>query len=947
MSVDVVADLVERDAELAEIEALVEAASAGSGRLLWIEGPAGIGKTRLVGGAREQGVARGLVVLHARGGELERNAPWGIARELLAGVILDAKKGERQRLLSGVAAHARGPLGLLEPGDRDGEADLSASVHGLYWLLVSLADRQPLLLSIDDAQWADPATLRLLAYLAPRLGELALSLLIAARPLAEAPEAELLGRVMAAPEATVCRPAALSEAGATELLAGALGRRPMADFSAACRRATGGNPFLLRELAAELGAEGVDPTTEAIGRIDGLVPEAVGRSVLLRLARLPEQAASLARVAAAHGAPMTPARGAKLARLGLEETYAAADALVAASIMVADPLLAFVHPLVRSAVYNDLAPLARARLHDRAARLLDSESAPLSEVSAHLLESPRAGDAWVCDTLVRAGVQARQGGARDVAVRHLRRALDEPPPPERRHLVLRELGLTEPIVGEGAAIRHLEAAVEAAPDAVERATNCHWLGRVLAVDRPIAAARAFERGLEALDDQESELARTLAGEMLVTGLRGRSTTPAVRDRMAKAPQMIGAGGLPDALMLSALALRAAAAGRPEAVSLAMRALEDNDLLREESLAIGMPLGILSLYDRLDEAEAKLQLLLGCTRAGGSAPKLALSAYLAAGITLRRGALREAEADARLSLDLLTEWGRGRLARPVARLVQALVGQGELERAEVALALDDDTATEDLTSTELLFAGAQLRLAQGRTELALADLRETGRRLEDWQFVHPNLVPWRASAAVALVGLGSREEAAALAAEDLRLARQVQVNSSIGTALRAAGLAAGGSEGIACLEEAVAVLRASPAKLELAHALIDLGSALRRAGRKTAAQGPLREGLDLAARCGASPLAQRAREELVTAGARPRRDALRGRDSLTASELRVARLAAEGMTNRQIAEALFITLKTVETHLSHAYGKLEIASRRELPQALENRHGAPSPTRVSP
>jgi predicted ATPase len=338
MAVDVVADLFERDAELAELDALVDAAVAGSGRLLWVEGPAGIGKTRLAGVARERGVARGLVVLRAQGGELERNAPWGIARELLAGVLLDAEPGERERLLTGVAAHARAPLAIQDLRGWNGETDLSAAVHGLYWLLASLADRQALLVAIDDAHWADPATLRLLAYLAPRLDELALSLLVAARPLAEAPDPDLLGRVMAEPEVRVCRPAALSEAGAAELLGRTFGRRPGAVLVAACRRATAGNPFLLRELAIELRAEGVDPTAEDVGRIDGLVPEAVARSVLLRLARLPEEAVSLARAAAVHGAPLTLARCAELAGLDVDETYAAADALVAASIMAADPL---------------------------------------------------------------------------------------------------------------------------------------------------------------------------------------------------------------------------------------------------------------------------------------------------------------------------------------------------------------------------------------------------------------------------------------------------------------------------------------------------------------------------------------------------------------------------------------------------------------------------------
>ena len=145
----------------------------------------------------------------------------------------------------------------------------------------------------------------------------------------------------------------------------------------------------------------------------------------------------------------------------------------------------------------------------------------------------------------------------------------------------------------------------------------------------------------------------------------------------------------------------------------------------------------------------------------------------------------------------------------------------------------------------------------------------------------------------------------------------------------------GPESIECLREAVDVLASSPAELELARALVDLGAAERRAGRRVEARRRLAEGKDGAAACGAHPLVQRAREELAAAGARPRRDRISGRDALTASELRVARMATEGKTNREIAEALWVTLSTVETHLTHVYRKLDIAGRTELPKALQS------------
>jgi DNA-binding CsgD family transcriptional regulator len=164
------------------------------------------------------------------------------------------------------------------------------------------------------------------------------------------------------------------------------------------------------------------------------------------------------------------------------------------------------------------------------------------------------------------------------------------------------------------------------------------------------------------------------------------------------------------------------------------------------------------------------------------------------------------------------------------------------------------------------------------------------------------------------------------------------------ALRAAGIAHGGEHGLALLRDAVAVLEPSTAPLEHARAITDLGSALRRAGHRAEAREHLRKGLHLAHQLGGILVADRARDELTIAGARPRRDALRGRDALTPSELRVAQQAAAGRTNREIAEHLFITLRTVEAHLTSSYQKLDIASRQHLAATLDSsgEHQPPGP-----
>jgi DNA-binding CsgD family transcriptional regulator len=195
---------------------------------------------------------------------------------------------------------------------------------------------------------------------------------------------------------------------------------------------------------------------------------------------------------------------------------------------------------------------------------------------------------------------------------------------------------------------------------------------------------------------------------------------------------------------------------------------------------------------------------------------------------------------------------------------------------------------------------------------------------------PGVVPWRSNAAVAYARLGDAEQARALASEDLRLARACGAPRAIGIALRALGLAEGSADH---LRAAVSVLERSEARLELARALIDLGAALRRTRQRERSREPLRRGLDLAHRCGAHALADRAHAELLAAGARPRRRVLSGLDALTASERRVAELAGQGLSNRQIAQSLFISMKTVAVHLTHTYQKLGVAGRADLAELV--------------
>ena len=253
------------------------------------------------------------------------------------------------------------------------------------------------------------------------------------------------------------------------------------------------------------------------------------------------------------------------------------------------------------------------------------------------------------------------------------------------------------------------------------------------------------------------------------------------------------------------------------------------------------------------------------------------------------------------------------------------------------ALDDSVFRTEIPpgmpTNALLAARGMLRLAQGRPSEGFDDLLEFGRRDEAWGGTHPNALRWRSWAALAADAMGDDTEARRLAGDDLRRARRWGAASGVGIALRATALVTGGDGMIDGLADAVAVLETSPARLEHARALVDLGAALRRANRRADARRALDTAINLAARCGARALAGRARAELGAAGGRSSDPFGIPVEQLTASELRVAELAAQGHSNPAIAQALYVTRKTVETHLGRVYLKLGISGRSELAAAL--------------
>jgi DNA-binding CsgD family transcriptional regulator len=306
------------------------------------------------------------------------------------------------------------------------------------------------------------------------------------------------------------------------------------------------------------------------------------------------------------------------------------------------------------------------------------------------------------------------------------------------------------------------------------------------------------------------------------------------------------------------------------------------------------------------------------------------------VAYKRGEPRDAEAEARAALDSGALFSFYRHAAGSA-LIAALATQGRLDEAQAAYDATGlgEQLPEHRPLTPLLISRGVLRQAQGHRERAVMDLRDALERIGRYATGTTSGMDARVLLATTLHELGRGEEARTEAEKALALARSWGTPGMVGMALRARTLVAGGEDCVDELHAAVGHLASSPMRLEHARALIDLGAALRRAGRRADCRAPLRAGLHIAERAGAAPLVQHARDELNASGARVPRHHVG--DELTPSERRIIDMAAAGMSNSQIAQALFVTTKTVESHLGRAYLKLGVKSRRELTRAL-----APTP-----
>jgi DNA-binding CsgD family transcriptional regulator len=916
---------------LAAVDALLGRVAGGGSSFIVIIGPAGIGKTRFLSAVEHRARNAGLEVLRADGAEFERGLAFGGAVQLFE-AALHAVPGERRvELLAGVAGLGGELLGFGTGrlADRAGDHAF-AVIHGLYWLCANLAASSPLALLVDDAHWLDEQSLAWIEYLARRRQGLAVLVVVATRPEEERGQRLVRAAIESAGEVLELRPLSADAVG--ELIDAGLGGPVEAEFVAAFQDATLGNPFLVHELLRTVRDEGLALDGTGARTLQTLGSDRIGRAVLVRLHRLSPAAVELARAIAVLGGCGSLGVAAKLAELDDPTAGRAVEGLVAANVLAKAGDLRFQHPVVQASVYQDLPERVRAVRHRQAARVLAEMGATVGEVASQLLEADPVGDPWSVEILRSAAADASALGAPRSTIMLLERALAELPASSSSEMLLALGRAALAVLDVPKALDALGRAMDRAGSAADRAVAALQLARALLhAGRAQDAIRLLARELRSGSDINADLRTWLEVEYaLYTAPHAEAFATTQRFR-------VFAGGTVAQLAALAVASSMADTAR-EAAELAGRALAGGVLVRAldaQSVWFIAP-WMLIRADRLDEATRIVEDALDHSRVAGSRLGFARSSWLRAELDYAQGDLLNAEAHARSAFAIAYDGGSLWVwLMSGALLAQVLADRGALADAhDIAAALDISLlAPSERLTRPVHYARAYVALLAGCPTQATREFEHLNEPVEVALAARSRFTTGMGLKAIGLSRLGRMEEARLAAAEEVAWAQRWGAPRFVGMALRARASTVDNTEGVEALQAAVALLERTPARLELARALGDLGSTLRRVNQRVAAREPLRRALDLARRCRADALADHLHGELTAAGAKPRRELLTGRDSLTASEGRIAAMAATGMTNPQIAQSLFLTPGTVEKHLTSIYSKLGISSRHQLRIAL--------------
>ncbi|MFK0256352.1 AAA family ATPase [Streptomyces sp. NPDC090445] len=946
-----VARLVERDKQWETLNDLLGSARRGRGRVAVISGPIAAGKTALLEDFTEQAIAEGTLVLEAAGSRPERHVPFGILRRILdsAAPLDPAVHAEATALLDAVAA----PTGDAADTTGGVEAGMRVLPH-VCALLLRIARDRTVVIAVDDVHHGDELSRAFLLCLARRVRQagvlIVLTEAVRLLPAQLAFHAELRRQ----PNCTSIRLPLLSTAGTTRILAGHFATAAAQRLSADCHETTGGNPILVNAL--------LEDGLTALGDSEPFQPlapaENFERAVLDCLHRGDAEIPAVARGIAVLGGAHPPALLSRITDVHIKAVELAVQDLDRCGILGGG---AFRTAATRAAVLAATPPGELSALHRRAARLLHQDGAPALDVARHLLATRTPADDWAIPVLQEAAEYALVEDDPELALRCGELAVDScPDGPRRTALKSRLVSIvwrSSPVAAEGH-LRQLSREFCAGRltdrDLLHAVSCLGWMGEARQAGEEVrrlqaAAEEARDAGQAFAYDPEtlaaarswlSVVSPPVLDAFPTTGLQGATRPGAPRPPAARTPAPYD---MPDDAHLPAVeALRTALRGGQgeAAVAEATRVLQRYHL--SDRTLIPLVLAVLALVyaGRLDLALTWTDRLLGECSARNAPTWQAVLGAVRAEAVLRQGDLPGAAAQARQAMSLISVqcWGVG-IALPLAVLIEAETQMGNIEEA---MNLLEQPVPETMLETQIglhyLRARGRCHLATGRYHAALRDFLTCGELMQSWGMDAVELVPWRLDAAEAWLALGNVPRAREFAEQQKQREAGAAGTRTRGALLFALARTSGDlTYRLKRLTEAVETLEQGEDRIQLARALGELGSGYRTAGDFNRARMLVRKAWHVAKSCGAQPLCQeftpgQGDGEPVTAG-REAADPLRETEVLSEAEARVALLAARGHTNREIAGKLYVTVSTVEQHLTRIYRKLQVKRRRDLPARL--------------
>jgi len=928
--------LIEREEALLALQAALTKAQRGRGSLQMIEGHAGVGKTVLLDFVAEEALERGFTVLRGRGKEREREVPMVLVEDLFRSHVLPLGPAERRALLQGSAALS---APLFEQ-TLSAHQDTSTAFEGLFWLTANLAERSPVVILIDDGRWVDSSSVRFFAHLADRIVDLPVVLVVSARTY----EPELRHSVADLRHHPICQrlPVSPLSRSATDKIVRTKFPQATDRFCGACFEATTGNPFYLRELLAGLEgvvSKGADNETAEVHEQG---PNTVAQSVQRRLSLMDAGAVRLAQSVAVLDENAELALAASLAGVDIDSATEWAATLAAAGILTPSEPLSFVHPIVRTSTYKHIPPRDRLKAHEEAVRVLHSAGAGPERLAPHVLLAGEVEGVRTDEVLRAAATRAIRRGAPQIAIDYLQRVLAGSLATDDRVEALVELGEAEAMGGYPRAARRSAEAANLCSDSELRARARLRIAKaLLAAGRRREAAGVVVPGFEELDENDDRLRNELEATFVFAGLIEPSLQEEVAQSIERVAQRtkggaVGAGRAD--LAHSALKLTASGEGLERAVELASYAYGQGALFDDESGGEFTASVVSTVFNLADKFTASIEV---CDRAIVEARSRGSINGLATALVDRTYPLRhagripEAISDAQQAIDARRFGWKLFLTSAFAQLAHLRMDSGDLSAAGTVLrSIDEDEHKHAPEFGLFLEARGRWHGLCERPDEARADLEEAARRLQTSHYLsQPTLSAWPQYLVRHSVGTVHEERAAEVAENFLERARRWGAPRGISLALRTAALVERGGGRIEMLREAVTHAECSEALVEKALTHVALGRALTNAGHKAEARDWLRRGIHQARVLGVFLLAAQGLSLISDAGGRPRRLALTGVEALTPSERRVAQMVASGLSNREVADALFVTVKAVEAHLGKVYRKLGISSRLELADAL--------------